>query len=253
MPVPKLRQYSGAICILRGFVASRQDNRDTGALPDRSEPRRLPWRQAAGRAAGPGLRNGPPPLRTVPGIVRRRSAGSYGSTSRPPAGSVVKDPRLPSSLLSLDDSSGGWIFLRRRRAGRPRQRGGKCRWGCLRSRLAGVCDPLADSRNPPAGSGEPLADDERTPVNVGRTMTNVGQSLRSVGRSMAGVGERTTNVGESLADAGRSMTNVGETTTNAGETKLALWAPLAGQVARWLVSSPKARIKPLQSLTTSSR
>jgi len=130
---------------------------------------------------------------------------------RPPACSVVKDPRLPSSLVSLDDSSGGWIFLRWRRADRPRQRGGKCRWEGLQSRLAGIGDP-------PAGSGEPLAGDDRTMVGVGRAMTDAGQTSASVGRSMASVGETATNAGQSLADAGRSTTNAGERPTNVGDT-----------------------------------
>jgi len=97
-----------------------------GALPHGAEPRRCPGAE-------------PPAVRLAQGsgTVRRltdRSGDRPQAIGRelrldgpPPACSVVKDPRLPSSLVSLDDSSGGWIFLCWRRAGRPRQRGGKCR------------------------------------------------------------------------------------------------------------------------------
>ena len=186
-----------------------------------------PWRRTAGRAVGPGLRNGPPLPQTAPGIARRRSD------------SVFKDPCFPSPLASLDGSSRGQIFLRRRRACRPRQRGEKGRLADIcgppagvgeppagisdppagvGDPPAGVSDPLAGTGDPLAGTGEPIADSGEPLAGAGRTMKDAGRRIADVNRSMGSAGQRIGDTGRSMGGTGRSMGDAGRSITDAGET-----------------------------------
>ena len=164
------------------------------------------------------LAQGSGTVRRSYGPLRGSPAGDRpGATARrpPPGGfSCQRVPFVPSLLVSLDDSSGGWIFLRRRRAGKGR------RGGLLR-RLAGVREAPANIRDPLADSGQPLAGAGRTLLSVGRTMTDACQTFTNAHQSMA-------SVGQELTDAGRSRTDAGETTMDVGQ-----WLAAAGETSFW--------------------
>ena len=190
---------------------------NAGALPHSAEPRR-----------GPGAE--PPALRLAQGSgTVRRSTDRSGDRpqaigrelrldGRPPAGSVFKDQRFPSPLASLDDSSRGQIFLRRRRAGRPRQRGKKGRLAGLRHRLAGVSDPPAGISDPPAGVSDPLAGVSDPLAGVSEPLAGVCEPLAGTGEPLADTGEPLAGVSEPLAGTGEPVADSGEPLAGAGRT-----------------------------------
>ena len=181
--------------------------------------------QAGGRADCPGHRNEPPLPRAVPGIARKRSAGSYGSTAASRRVQLSKIRLRPLDVdLPVCNSQRGRSFIRssRARRHRPRLEDHRPASGVNR-RASGVDRPEAAVLRPVAASLRPIPARPRpAPASFGRHRPVTRRYRpehrrlrRDCGRLRPAFGRCRPDpfdTGQPTADAGQSTADTGQPT-----------------------------------------